>query len=137
MPTVKSNAEGEKAVKEFLSQLQHPLKKEIEEIRKIIIKCDPEITEKIKWNAPSFCYDGDDRITFNLSGKGFIRLIFHCGVKKKDVNIKKSFADDLGLLEWAANDRTVMKFTDMKDVKEKKESLTAFVKQWLKLTKVN
>ena len=42
-------------VSDFLIELKHPLKKEMEAIRKIILKSNSELTEHIKWNAPSFC----------------------------------------------------------------------------------
>src|SRR5262249_33098972 len=38
----------------FLRELDHPLKKEIEAVRKIILCVSPAIREGIKWNAPSF-----------------------------------------------------------------------------------
>ena len=46
---------GHELVVEFLNNLEHPLKNEIEEVRKIILSVDEQITEHIKWNAPSFC----------------------------------------------------------------------------------
>lgn len=72
---------GPQQVVEFFNNLEHPLKKEIEEVRKIILSTNESITEHIKWNAPSFCFNNEDRVTFNLQGKGFFRLVFHCGAK--------------------------------------------------------
>ena len=57
-------------VRAYMNQLNHPMKAEIEMVRRIIAGADSRLTERIKWNAPSFCLDGDDRITFNLHGKG-------------------------------------------------------------------
>jgi hypothetical protein len=132
---IKSNTvDGQKQVADFLEKLEHPLKKEIEEVRKIILNVDKNLTEHIKWNAPSFCHKGDDRITFNLQGKDFFRLIFHCGAKVKDAQAKsRLFEDNTGLLDWAANDRAVAKFTDMKDVKAKKKALITTVSAWLEV----
>ena len=127
--------DGEKQVAAFLTNLIHPLKKEIEVVRKLILASDKNITEHIKWNAPSFCYKGDDRITFNLHGKDFFRLIFHCGAKVKD-NKQKSrlFEDPTALLDWITNDRAIVKFTDMEDVKLKKTALITIIHTWLKCT---
>ena len=50
----------------YLDQLDHPLKPEILKIREIIFSANPDLTEHIKWNAPSFCLDGEDKITFNI-----------------------------------------------------------------------
>jgi hypothetical protein len=129
--------DGQNHVADFMENLKHPLKKEIEEVRKIILRSDKNLTEEIKWNAPSFCYKGADRITFNLQGKDFFRLIFHCGAKVKDNKSKsRLFEDTTGLLDWAANDRAVAKFTDMKDVKSKKEALIATIHTWLRVADV-
>ena len=123
------------SVKDFLKNLKHPQKKEIEEIRKIILSSNKSLTEKIKWNAPSFCANGDDRITLNLAGNGIVRLIFHCGAKVKDNKAKtRLFEDKSGLLEWASNDRAIATFRGIADVKKKKETLISVIQTWLSLT---
>lgn len=145
MKTNKKSAEttGKKPIKlsgpqqvfEFLNNLKHPLKKEIEEVRKIILSTNESITEHIKWNAPSFCFDNEDRVTFNLQGKGFFRLVFHCGAKVKDhAGNGTLFEDTTGLLDWVTNDRAMIKLTDMSDVESKKEKLAAVVAKWIELT---
>lgn len=126
---------GPQQVFEFLNNLEHPLKKEIEEVRKIILSTNESITEHIKWNAPSFCLDNEDRETFNLQGKGFFRLVFHCGAKVKDhAGNGTLFEDTTGLLDWVTNDRAMIKLTDMSDVESKKEKLAAVVAKWIELT---
>lgn len=127
------NLSGSEQVVEFMKNLDHPLKEEIEEVRSIILSTDDKITEHIKWNAPSFCYEGEDRITFNLHGKGFIRLIFHCGAKVKVRKTKELLIlDSSGMLEWKAADRAIMKFTDKNDVIAKEEKLREIVIEWIK-----
>lgn len=126
---------GPQQVADFLLNLEHPLKKEIEEVRKIILSANEQITEHIKWNAPSFQYKNEDRVTFNLHGKGFFRLIFHCGAKVQENNVKESLLDDAkGILEWVSHDRAIVKFTDMNDVKEKEDKLVEVINKWLELT---
>lgn len=123
---------GHQQVVEYMNNLQHPLKQEIEEVRKIVLNAEPRLTEHMKWNAPSFCFQDEDRVTFNLQGKGFFRLVFHCGAKKKDNEGKERlFEDTTGLLEWAAVDRAIVKFTDMNDVKAKKEKLEEVIAKWI------
>ncbi|WP_338452689.1 DUF1801 domain-containing protein [Niallia oryzisoli] len=125
---------GPEQVAEFISNLEHPLKEEIAMVRKIILSTDKKITEHIKWNAPSFCYEGEDRITFNLHGKGFFRLVFHCGAKVKDRNTNEQLIiDTSGLLEWKAVDRAMMKFTDKKDINAKEEKLKEIITKWLEV----
>ncbi|MBW7454197.1 DUF1801 domain-containing protein [Paenibacillus sepulcri] len=119
---------GHQQVNEYMNNLEHPLKKEIEAVRTIILSADKQISEHIKWNAPSFCYGNEDRMTFNLHGKGFFRLVFHCGAKLKDGTAQKPmFEDATGLLDWAVSDRALVRFTDMNDVEAKKEKLVELV----------
>lgn len=126
---------GPQQVVEFLNNLEHPLKKEIEEVRKIILSTNESITEHLKWKAPSFCFDNEDRVTFNLQGKGFFRLVFHCGAKVKDqAGDGTLFEDTTGLLDWVTTDRAMIKITDMSDVESKKEKLAAVVAKWIEVT---
>ncbi|MEH7383724.1 DUF1801 domain-containing protein [Bacillus sp. JJ1533] len=125
---------GPEEVTEFMNNLEHPLKEEIEEVRNIILSTDDKITEHIKWNAPSFCYEGEDRITFNFHGKGYIQLIFHCGAKVKDRKTNEPLiVDTNGILEWKAADRAIMKFTDTSEVKAKEEKLREIIIKWLEV----
>ncbi|CAI6087035.1 DUF1801 domain-containing protein [Cohnella sp. JJ-181] len=126
---------NEQQVEEFLKKLEHPLKREIEEVRRIVLGVDREVSEHVKWKAPSFCYHNDDKITFNLHGNGFFRLVLHRGSKAKEsMNLKPYFEDMQGLMEWAASDRAIIKFTDIKDVELKREPLKEAVKRWVDLT---
>lgn len=119
----------------YFKELEHPLRQEILEVRKIILDARTGITEHIKWNAPSYCVNGEDRLTFNLRGKDFFRLILHCGVKIKARKLKgKIESDKNGLLEWAADDRAIIRFTDIIDIMQKKPLLTSIIQEWLKKT---
>ncbi|WP_316569392.1 DUF1801 domain-containing protein [Neobacillus sp. YIM B06451] len=132
---MKKKLTGPEQVAEFMAKLDHPLKEEIEEVRKIILNSDTRITEHIKWNAPSFLIENDDRITFNLKGKGFFRLIFHCGAKKNPETKKEPlFVDHTGLLEWQTNDRALVNFSNKNDVKAKEERLRTVIGEWIRIT---
>jgi len=123
---------GPEQVAAFMMDLEHPLKEEIAEVRRIVLASDGRLTERIKWNAPSFCVDGEDRMTFNLQGKGFFRLIFHCGAKVKDTaGRERLYEDRTGLLEWASADRAIAKFTNMDDVRCKERQLRETVVRWI------
>lgn len=129
------NLSGHQQVVEYMNNLEHPLKKEIEEVRKIILSADPRLTEHIKWNAPSFCFENEDRVTFNLHGRGYFRLVFHCGAKVKDNSGNGPlFTHTTKLLDWVADDRAIIKFTDMNDVIAKKEKLTEVITKWIEAT---
>jgi uncharacterized protein YdeI (YjbR/CyaY-like superfamily) len=126
---------GHQQVVEYLNKLEHPLKTEIEEVRSIILSANNDLTEHIKWNAPSFCYNNEDRITFNLRGKDYFQLVFHCGAKVKDhPHEEYLFEDTTGLLNWAAKDRATAKFYDLTDVKSKEEKLLEVIRKWIAAT---
>ncbi|WP_240647525.1 DUF1801 domain-containing protein [Paenibacillus nanensis] len=127
---------GNQQVEEFLQKLDHPFKTEIEEVRKIILSMEKGLSEHVKWNAPSFYLHNDDRVTFNLHGNGFFRLVLHRGAKAKEtVNLKPHFEDvPKGFMVWAANDRATIKLTDLKDVEAKRELLKEVVGRWVDVT---
>ena len=68
-------------VDSFLESLDHPLKPVIESLRVAILDADDAITERIKWRAPSFCFNSVDRVTFNLRPLHHVQLILYRGAK--------------------------------------------------------
>ena len=133
VPKPKRNkATGNEGVDPFLAQLEHPLKEEIREVRRIILSAHPQLTEHIKWNAPSYACNGEDRVTFSLHGQGFFRLVFHCGAKAKNRQLEGRLIDDsTQLLEWVTDDRATARFTNMHDVREKEAALRTVIQQWI------
>jgi len=123
-------AAGVDEVDAFMRDLVHPLKEELETTRQIVLGSAPGITERIKWNAPSFCYQGDDRVTFKLHPKDGVHLIFHRGAKSKDTK-DFVFEDGTGLLKWVAKDRAIVTFSGMKEIVAGKRALRTVVKQWM------
>jgi hypothetical protein len=131
----KTKLSGPEQVADFLLNLKHPLKSAIETLREFILNSHKGVTEHIKWNAPSFCFQDDDRITFNLHKNDCILIIFHRGAKVKDSKGKEQLCkDETGLLEWLSSDRGVVKFHSLEEVTEKKAKLVKLVKQWIKET---
>lgn len=115
----------------YLRALKHPLKKELAQIRKDILKVSPEIWEGIKWNAPSF-RTKDWFATFNMHGKGSIRIILHNGAKAKATAKSGLKVDDpAGLLKWLGKDRCLVTFDSAQDVKAKRSAFKAIVKSWI------
>jgi len=118
------------AVDQFMAALEHPLKTEIERLRAIILGANNGITERIKWNAPSFCYRGDDRVTMKLYPASQIQLIFHRGAKPKDT-ANFAFEDNCGLLKWAAKDRGVATFRTMAEIETNEVALRDLINRWI------
>ncbi len=131
---MKAQTTSSKEVTDFLIALKHPLKKEINEIRKIILNSNKELTEIIKWNAPSFCHKGEDRITMRIHPPKQIQLIFHRGAKVQKIPKDKLINDASGILAWKTNDRAVATFISMGDIKLKTPSLVETINKWLKAT---
>jgi uncharacterized protein YdhG (YjbR/CyaY superfamily) len=111
-------------VDEFLENLSHPLKAEVEAVRSIIKGVNKDINEEIKWKAPSFNYKGEYLVTFNLREEKHIHLVFH------NPQISKVRS---ALLEGDYEDRRMAYFTDMKDVKAKRSTLEKALKDLIKL----
>lgn len=128
---------GTEQVSLFLQNCEHPLKTAMSLLRELILSSQKGITEHIKWNGPSFCYGGDDRITFNLHRNDHILIVFHCGVKAKGKETKGApplFKDSTGLLEWLSDQRAVSRFFSEEEVAENKNKIKKLVKDWLKAT---
>lgn len=119
----------------FVAACGHPLTAELDALRAIVRKAAPGAVEGIKWNAPSYAVDGDDRLTFQLAAKDRIRLVFHTGAKDRSTHTgRRVLADDGGLLEWAADNRAIATFRSMADVRAARVALAKLVRAWLAAT---
>ena len=109
-------------VSNYMETLDYPLKAEVETLR-TIIKTAGSLSERIKWNAPSYYYK-EDFVTFNLQDKRAIRLIFH---HPTIVTIKSD------ILEGDWKDRRIVYIKNAEDVSSKKAELERIVKEWLQI----
>jgi Domain of unknown function (DU1801) len=121
-------------VDEFLDNLSHPLREGVIATRAAILASDEQITEHIKWNAPSFCYRGDDRVTFRLHPADRFQIVFHRGAKVREDSGDFVFEDDSGLLRWVADDRATVTFEDMAEIEAKQAALVEIVGRWMRST---
>lgn len=128
---VKQNKSSLRSVEIFLAQLDSGLKSEILAIRQIILGSNPNITEQIKWNVPSFC-TSEHFATFHLRAKDSIGIILHLGAKVRDTAVTGiKISDPESLLEWLGNDRAMVKFYDLTDIETKKLAFVNIVQQWI------
>ena len=118
----------------FLSDLDHPRKVDIEAVRAAILRSSPGISERVKWNAPSFGIDGEDRITFRLQPGNRVELVFHRGVKKRSDTDSFTFADPSGLIRWSTADRGTVAFRDHEDVQAKLPEVVELARRWFRAT---
>lgn len=118
------------SVTNFMAQLNHPRKDEIETLRTIILGADSRIAESIKWNAPSF-FTSEHFATFRLQPHNMVQIVFHIGAKVKSNSSEIHIDAPAGLLTWITKDRCTITFTDMDDVKAKATVLEDVVRQWI------
>ena len=111
------------SVDEFMAALDHPYKAEVQAVREIILGVHPDITEQVKWNAPSFSYKGY-LATFTLHRREYAMLIFHDGATLDDQD---------GLLEGDYPDRRMVYFHSLGDVAAKRPRLESAIREWIEI----
>ena len=110
-------------VAEYMQKLEHPLKAEIEALRAIIKSANPAISERIKWNAPSY-HANEDFLTFNHRMPDKVHLIFH-HAKISEINSP--------ILEGEYKDRRMVYFENMEAVVARKAELTSVINRVIDL----
>lgn len=118
-------------VTQFLDDLGHPLRTEIEALRSIILSADGRLNENIKWNGPNYSMDGEDRITMKILPPAKIQLIFHRGAKVKEQPKNRLIDDASDFLLWKGNDRAIATYTSLKSIESNKNALTKAVQDWI------
>jgi uncharacterized protein YdhG (YjbR/CyaY superfamily) len=124
MKKTNATANHTEQVDEFMDKLDHPLKAEVEMVRDIIKNVDKNITEQVKWNAPSFSYRGEYLVTFNLHAKDRIHLVFHNPMISK---VKSA------LLEGDYDHRRMAYLAAGSDIRAKRQTLEKALKDLIKL----
>ncbi len=121
------------SVSAFIQKLEPEFAQMIEAIRNLILSTDKEVGEQIKWNSPSFFYQGEmkpfdpkeykrDIVVMNIR-KGVALLVFPTGANINDTT---------GLLEGDYTDgRRLATFKTMEDVEKKGKDLQVVIKLWL------
>lgn len=125
-----------KTHQDFLSEFADERKPLVEALLRTITEECPNLTEIIKWNAPSFCDNGKDRMTMMLHKKNSVGLILHTGARpKEDKKAPRIYEDSTGLLEWNSNIRATLSFASHDDFLAKQELFKEAVKTWISKTK--
>ena len=118
------------AVTVFLDAITTPKRSEIDYLRDLILNCEAELEETMKWNAPNYIYRNEDRLTMRLASSK-VQLLFHRGAKEKDMPAEHLIQDEFGLLEWKTNDRALIALSNIEDIKENEIQLAELIKRWL------
>jgi hypothetical protein len=123
-------------VTDFLDKQNHPFKKEIAQLRDYILSANKSLTENIKWNAPNYCFDNEDRITMRIQPMTTqIQLIFHRGARKQEQPEDRLIANKSKMLVWKENDRTIITFKSMQEIENGAAELKVIINEWINATK--
>lgn len=114
----------------FLDAITAAKRSEIDYLRDLILSCAAELEETVKWNAPNYKYQSEDRLTMRITSSK-VQLVFHRGAKEKDLPAEHLIQDEFGLLEWKTNDRAVIALSNIEDIKRHEMQLIELIKRWL------
>jgi len=67
-----------RVVDEWFAKYENPHKEAMQLVRTIILATDPRVDETIKWQTPTFTYEGNIA-SFNPRSKDHVSLMFHTG----------------------------------------------------------
>lgn len=116
----------------LMAGLEHPLKKDIEAVRRVILGAAPGVSEGVKWNAPSFRTEKDFFATINLRAKDQVQVVLHLGAKTRPDLKAFKLTDPNGLLEWLGKDRAMASLGVGRTLTANKKALEAIVRAWVK-----
>ena len=108
-----------KVVDDWFAKYENPMKPVVAAMRDAILAADPRIDECIKWQAPTFTYEGNLASFFPRS-KQHASLMFHQGA---------SIPGKHPRLEGTGVGRT-MKIATVEEVAKAKQEIAAIVKAW-------
>lgn len=121
----------QRTVAQFMDALEHPLKREIDAVRGILLATDPAIREEIKWNAPSF-RTTEFFATVNLRATDGVQLVFHTGAKARELpgGPVRIDAPD-ALVRWLGKDRCLVTLGTAAEMASRRAAFEKLVRQWI------
>lgn len=123
-----------KTLDEFLDELDEDRRLQVLKLRELILHTDPSLIERIKWNAPSYVKDGQDRITFNTINKEqVVKLVFHMGATRKEDKKGQPILNTMPLMEWLSDIRGYMTFRNLEETMSNEEEIVRTIRKWLTL----
>ena len=117
-------------IDEFRHALDDDTRAMIDRLRAIVSASHPLLVDRIKWNAPSFAIDDDDRITLGVQKNGGVRLVLHRGAGTKPASAIP-FDDKDGLAKWPAPDRGVIVWKNLAAIDKMADPLGALCRRWV------
>jgi hypothetical protein len=109
-------------VGDWFALKNHPQEAAMQRVRQVILDVDPRVTETIKWQTPTFMFEGNIA-SFNPA-KNFVSLLFHRGSEIPG-NHPRLVGD--GRLA-----RT-MRFADVDEVNTAAPELQGVIRSWIEM----
>jgi uncharacterized protein YdhG (YjbR/CyaY superfamily) len=109
-----------KEVEVWFARYDNPMKDVVARIREIILAADPRISECIKWQAPTFVFEGN-LASFFPKSKQHASLMFHTGA-----HIPGKFPR----LEGGGDTSRVMKIGSLAEADAARRELEQIVRAW-------
>lgn len=112
-------------IDEYLASFEHPLLDAITEVRAIFTAHSPEITEEVKWNAPTFRYRGEYLVTIHVKALDRVMLIFHNAVtpQVESALLEGDYADGRRMAYFAGLEDVRARRAELEDVIAQLEAL--------------
>ena len=115
----------------FLDSTKPPLRDEIDALRTIIMSTGLNLAESIKWNAPNYSINGNDRITLRIDSPKQIQIIFHRGAKVQTQPTERILSNKYSILLWKENDRAIASFKNLNEIQENSKMIKEIVINWI------
>jgi hypothetical protein len=109
-----------KEVDDWFARYDNPMKAVVQKVRELVLGADPRIDECIKWQAPTFTYQGN-LASFFPKSKQHASLMFHQGAQLPGKHPRLEGGGDVG---------RVLKIGSVEEADEAKPAIEAIVKAW-------
>lgn len=108
-------------VERWLAAYDNPMKDVVLAIRDVILSTDPRVDECIKWQAPTFTFEGNIA-SFYPKSKQHASLMFHQGARIPGKHPR---------LQGAGGTSRILKLGSVGEVEQAKRELRAIVAAWI------
>lgn len=119
---VSAMSKEEEQIIAYMKKLKGKQKDDINIVRELIKKSNTKLSERIKWNAPSYYYK-EDIVTFGPYKQDKLLLVFH---HPSVVKVKSD------LLQGDYKDRRLLYFKDASEAEKNKKELTRIINEIIK-----
>lgn len=109
-----------KEVDAWFARYDNPMKDVVLRVREIVLGADPRVTECIKWQAPTFVFEGN-LASFFPKSKQHASLMFHQGAKIPGRHPR---------LEGTGDTSRVLKVASVAEANEAEPDLVRIVEAW-------